>query len=261
MREYGICLESIDFSKKPDFVDRVLKIVKDGIFDFVQLIVIPNSYDDNHAIVEEKMKDIRTVIHAPYRPQEIDVGNKDAFESNINNLKDSQKFADLLQTDIIILHPGVGDGEKYLCETIRQFCMINDSRITVENLPYNPNGYKLHGATPENIKRIIDETNCKFCFDFSHAICAANSLERNFYDDFAKYNALNPVLYHLSDGDSSATIDEHLHFGLGNYDIKRILKDFTFVNSSIALETRGHESAGVDPWIKDIDYLKNLELR
>lgn len=258
MRKFGICLESIDFTKKPEFVDKVLKIVKDGTFDFVQLIVIPHSYNDNHAIVEEKMKDIRTVIHAPYRPQEIDVGNKDAFENNINNLKDSQKFADLLHADIIVLHSGVGDDEEHLCETIRQFRMINDPRITVENLPYNPHGYRLCGATPENIKRIIDETNCKFCFDFAHAICAANSLERNFYDDFAEYNALNPVLYHLSDGDSADTTDEHLHLGLGNQNIKRIIQDFTFENSPIVLETRYSNPTIVEHWIKDMEYIENL---
>jgi endonuclease IV len=109
--------------------------------------------------------------------------------------------------------------------------------------------------------RIINETNCKFCFDFSHAICAANSLGRNIYDGFAKYNALNPDLYHLSDGDFSATVDEHLHLGIGNYNIKRILKEFTHENSMITLETRGIGSAGIDPWIKDMEYVKSLGLR
>jgi sugar phosphate isomerase/epimerase len=225
MRQLGICLETSDFLKKPDFVDQILKIVRDGIYDFVQLIVFSDSYDDTHAIIREKMQKIRTVIHAPF--YDIDTGNRDLSESNLRKLKDAQKFADLLYSDIIILHPGRGDGEEHLCETIRQFQMIKDLRIVVENLPYNPHGHVLHGSSPENIKRIIDEIGCEFCFDFSHAICSVNSLGRNIYDDFAKYNALRPALYHLSDGDFSEIIDEHLHLGLGNYDIAKILREFT----------------------------------
>jgi endonuclease IV len=256
MRKFGICLETGDFFKKPDLVDQILKIVKDGIYDFVQLIVFSDSYDNAGTIIREKMRDIRTVIHAPF--YDIDTGNKDLLESNLQKLGDAQKFADLLCSDIIILHPGIGNGEEYLCETIRQFQKINDSRIAVENLPYNPYEYILHGSSPESIKRIIDETHCKFCFDFAHAICAANSLGRNVYDDFAKYNALQPNLYHLSDGDFSATVDSHLHLGLGNYNIAKILKEFTSENSMIVLETRHADATTVDSWIKDMQYIKEL---
>jgi endonuclease IV len=259
MRQFGICLETSDFLKKPDFVDQILGIVKDGIYDFVQLIVFSDSYDDTHAIIREKMQNIRTVIHAPF--YDIDTGNRDLLENNLHKLKDAQKFANLLCANIVILHPGRCDGEEYLCETIRQFQIINDPHITVENLPYNPHGHVLHGSSPENIKRIIDETGSKFCFDFAHTICAANSLERDVYDDFAKYNALQPVLYHLSDGDFSATVDEHLHLGLGNYDIAKILKEFTSENSKIVLETKHENAITADLWIKDMQYIKELGLR
>ncbi|MDR1334945.1 MAG: hypothetical protein LBJ19_01560 [Holosporaceae bacterium] len=146
MMQYGICLETADFLKKPDFVDQILGLVRNEIFDFVQLqlLLMPKSYDETHSIVAEKMKDIPAVIHAPIhippRYCGIDTGNKNAFKDNVEKLKDSQKFADLLDSDIIIMHPGMGDGKEYLCETIRQFQKINDSRIAVENLPYNPHG-------------------------------------------------------------------------------------------------------------------------
>ncbi|MDR1334118.1 MAG: TIM barrel protein [Holosporaceae bacterium] len=267
MRQFGICLETADFLRKPNFVDEILGLVHDGVFDFVQLqlLLMPKSYDETHVIVREKMNDIPVVIHAPiYVPPRyygIDTGNKNAFKDNVEKLKDSQKFADLLHANVIVLHPGTGDGEEYLCETIRQFQMINDPRIVVENLPYNPNGHVLHGSSPENIKRIIDEIGCKFCFDFAHAICAANSLGKNIYDDFAKYNELHPDLYHLSDGDLSATVDSHLHLGFGNYDIAKILNEFTSENSMIVLETRHENVVTVEPWIKDMQYIKGLELQ
>jgi endonuclease IV len=267
VRRFGICLETVYFLEKPDFVDQVLELVRNGIFDFVQLqlLLMPNSYDETQAIIAEKMKNVPTVIHAPIhippRYYGIDIGNKNALKNNLEKLKDSQKFADLLRADVIVLHPGRGDGEEYLRETIRQFQTINDPRIAVENLPRNPHGQVLQGSSPEEIKRIIDETECKFCFDFAHAICATNSCERNVYDDFTKYNALNPGLYHLSDGDFSATIDHHLHFGLGNYDIAKILREFTSENSRIVLETRHKNATTVDPWLKDIQYIRELELK
>lgn len=259
MRRFGICLETSDFIEKPDFTDQILKIVKDGIYDFVQLIVLSDSYDDSNTIIREKMQDIRTVIHAPF--YDVDTGNRDLLESNLCKLKDSQKFADLFCSDIIILHPGSGDGEGYLRETIRQFQFINDPRVTVENLPYNLHGRVLRGSSPEEIKRIVDETGSKFCFDFAHAICAANSLGRDVYDDFAKYNALQPDLYHLSDGDFSATVDSHLHLGFGDYDISKILKEFTHEDSMIVLETKHANAVTVDSRIKDMQHIKELGLK
>ncbi|MDR2794335.1 MAG: sugar phosphate isomerase/epimerase [Holosporaceae bacterium] len=258
MRQFGICLETGDFIEKPDFVDQILGLVKDGIYDFAQLIVLADSYAGAGAIIREKMLDIRTVIHAPF--YDVDMGNRDLPESNLGKLKDAQKFADLLYADIIIVHPGKGDGEEYLRETIRQFQLISDLRIAVENLPYNPHGRVLHGSSPENIKRIIDETECKFCFDLAHAICAANSLGRNVYDDFAQYNALRPSLYHLSDGDFSATVDHHLHLGFGNYDIAKILREFIPEDAMIVLETRHENATTADLWIKDMQCIKELEL-
>ncbi|MDR0580632.1 MAG: hypothetical protein LBG04_00750, partial [Holosporaceae bacterium] len=67
MRRFGICLETADFLKKPDFIDQILGLVHDGIFDFVQLqlLLMPKSYDETHVIVRKKMKDIPAVIHAP----------------------------------------------------------------------------------------------------------------------------------------------------------------------------------------------------
>ncbi len=265
MRQFGICLEAIDFIKNPDLVDQILEVTREDIFDFVQvnLMTLPELYDDIYVITKEKMKRIRTVIHASfYLPPEyqgIDTGNKDAFENNFQYLKTSQKFADLLNADIIIVHPGIGGGEEHLNETICQLQKMNDPRIAIENLPHNPRGFQIHGSFFENIKRIIEETNCKFCFDFAHAVCAANSLKRNIYDDFEEYNAFNPDLYHLSDGNSLAIFDEHLHLGLGNYDIKKFLKNFTNENSMIVLETR-KSVPKIDYWIKDMEYIKNLKL-
>ena len=267
MRQFGISFETTDFIEKPDLVDRVLKIVRDGVFDFVQLnarMALPEFYDDIYASIKEKMIGIRAVIHAPfYLPPNylgLNTSNKDELENNLKKLEFSQKCADLLKSDIIVVHPGIGDDEEHINETIRQFQKMNDSRVTVENLPYDPLGYLMHGARVENIKRIVEETNCKFCFDFAHSVCAANSLKRDdIYGDFKQFCSLKPDIYHLSDGDFSTNFDAHLHLGLGNYDIEKFIKEFTNEDSRIILETFNPEPT-VDSWIKDAEFLKNLKL-
>lgn len=258
--KYGILLKSSDFSNNIDVVDATLDLVREGIYDFVQLMALPGSYSDTHTIISEKMKGINAVIHAPHFLKGIDPGNRELESSNIKKLEDSQKFADLLKAEIIVLHPGLGDGKSYLEESIRQFKLLNDSRIAVENLPYYPRpNCKMHGTTPEHLKKIISEVGCKFCFDFAHAICACNSLNLDIYKTFAEFIKLNPVIYHLSDGDISATVDTHLHLTMGNYDLKRIFNEFLPQNSLVTLETKDKNRSDITPWINDVKIARELE--
>ena len=259
--KYGILLNSSDFSNDIDVVDRTLDLVREGIYDFVQLMALSGSYSDTHAVISEKMKDINAVIHAPHFLKGIDPGNREFESSNLTKLEDSQKFADLLKAEIIVLHPGLGDGESYLEESIRQFKLLNDSRIAVENLPYHPRpNCKMHGTTPKHIEKIILEVGCKFCFDFAHAICACNSLNLDIYKTFAEFIKLNPVIYHLSDGDISATVDTHLHLTTGNYDLKRIFNEFLPPNSIITLETKDENRSDIIPWINDVKIARKMEI-
>lgn len=266
MKQFGINLNSIDLIKKPALAKQILKTVQDGIFDFVQLHArtTPEFYEDISAEIRQQMKDIKAVIHAPFHlPQKyigVNTSDNNAFENNIKFLEFSQKCADLLKSDIIILHPGIGDTEECVNETIRQINMIGDSRITIENVPYDPFGFIMHGGNPGNIRRIINETSSKFCFDFAHAVCAANALNRNVYDDFRIYNSLKPSLYHLSDGDFFVNFDAHFHLGLGNYDIEKFLRDFSDTDAMIVLETFNPNSDIIDPWLKDAEYLRKLKI-
>ena len=257
---YGIVIATNDFENDLDPINAVLKTVKDGIYDFVQLIVFPDSYEPLHTIIAEKFKGIKTVIHAPFYMHGVDIANPDLLQSNISKLKSSQKFADLLHSEIIVIHPGVGDGEQYLNETIRQLKILNDSRAAIENLPYHPRAdLKMHGSTPENILKIINETKCKFCFDFAHAICAANSLNLDIHETFQKFAKLKPDIYHLSDGEISATIDLHMHLGQGNYNLQMIFQEFLPKNATITLETRRKQQSDINLCIKDAQIARKLE--
>ena len=260
MRHFGLKLWSKDFIRNKDFVLSAEKALKDGEFDYLELFALPDTYDDTHDEVKKHFDGIKTIIHAPHAIQLLDISNPDEFENNRQRLKSSQQFADLLDAPFIILHPGMNRGESYLQESIRQFKAFNDRRLTVENLP----GYcsqtkrELHGITPEEIKCFIQETNAHFCLDFSHAICGANTYKSDIYEVLQKFSDLHPDMYHLCDGDVSSTNDSHLHYGEGNYDLKRLVLQYTTPDAYITMETGHGIPTDVQPCLNDIQYLKKL---
>ncbi len=254
--KYGIVLETKDFGKTPNEVDAVLEFVHNGVYDFVQFVVLPDTYADIHEIVKTKFHSIKTIIHTPFFMHGVNLSDADLLQSNLQKLSDAQKFADDLKSDVIILHPGIGDGKSFLDETIRQMKILNDPRIAVENLPYHPRPqYKMHGATPDQIKMIMEEVGCNFCFDIAHAICAVNSLQLDSKNTLKEFNDLKPIIYHLSDGDSNAIVDYHLHLGVGNYNLNEIFHYFS--NSRIVLETRRKEH-DLDKCVADVQTAKNV---
>ena len=259
-RRFGLKLWSKDFIKNKEFARSAEAALKDGKFDYLELFALPDTFDETHAAVKAAFGGVLTVIHAPHAMQLLDISNPEEFENNRRRLQSSQQFADMLGADTIILHPGLWRGEKYLKESMRQFKAFNDARLTVENLP----GYcsqtkrELHGITPEEISRFMAETGAKFCLDFSHAICGANTYKRDIYETLAAFYALKPAMYHLCDGDAASTNDDHRHYGDGNYDLRRLVLDFTGDNALITMETGHGIPSDVQPWLKDIAYLKSL---
>lgn len=255
--KYAIVLETKDFEKSQNEVDAVLDLVRNGVYAFVQFVVAPDTYKNLQAIVKEKFCGVKAVIHAPFFISGVNLSDPDLLNSNLQKLSDAQKFADNLKSDVIVLHPGIGNDEKLLYENIRQMKMLNDSRIAVENLPYKPcHGHKTLGSTPEQIKKIMDEVGCNFCFDVAHAICAINSLKLDADSTLTKFNALKPIIYHLSDGDNDAEVDYHFHLGKGNYDLQKIFGLFS--DSRIVLETRRKEG-DLEACTADVQFARNLE--
>lgn len=260
MRKFGVKLWSEDFAKNPEFAAQSIAAVKDGYFDYIELFVPPATYEDFHEKIANEFNGLKVIIHAPHAKFGIDTGNPELFVQNQKKLSDSQKYADLLKSEIIILHPGFNEGEQYVAETARQFKAFNDRRLAVENLPYlcTATGKYLHGTSPQQIKQIMTESGCRFCLDFSHAICAANSYKRDKIEDLQAYQALKPVMYHMCDDDWNGIRDDHLHYSEGNYPLAMLLNDYTNSDTFITMETGHGIPTTIQPWIDDINYLKSL---
>lgn len=260
MKKFGVKLWSRDYAKNPEFARQSVAAVKDGYFDYIELFVPPATYDDFHTQIASEFKGLKVIIHAPHSVFGLDTGNPEMFAQNQDKLKSAQQYADLLKAEIIILHAGFNAGEQYVTESARQFKAFNEPRLAVENLPYlcTSTGKYLHGTSPAEIKQIMETSGCQFCLDFSHAICAANSYKRDKITDLKAYQALNPVMYHMCDGEWTSDKDEHRHYGEGNYPLAELLNNYTNPDTFITMETGYGIPTAIQPWIDDITYLKSL---
>ena len=259
MRNFGLKVYSIDFIKNIEFVKDAEKALKEGKFGYMELFALPDSFDKTKEAVVA-LRSIKTIIHAPNAPFNFNTSDPSLFKENQHKLYDSQQFADMLDAKMIILHPGFGHDEAGFNENIRQFRAFNEQRLTVENLPLicSSTKHELQGVTPQEIKRFQEEVGCKFCLDFSHAICGANSYKRDVYEVLDEFRVLKPDMYHLCDGDMADIDDAHLHYGEGNYDLKRLVLDYTSENALITMET-GHDiPSSVKPWLEDLAYIQKL---
>lgn len=263
MRKFGVKVWSKDVLKNPAFFQQCVTATKEGKFNYIELFALPGSYSDTAAIIKSEMLGLPVVIHAPHSGVGMDMGNAEMEAKNREMFKDSQQFADLLQADIIILHPGTGCGAPYIDESIRQFKKIADNRIAIENQPFECCVTRriLHGTTPAEIQLMMEETGYRFCLDFYHAICTANSLEKDVYDMLDDFKGLNPVMYHLCDGDIRGKTDDHLHFGEGNFDLVRFLRDYVADGAKATLETGREMPQNVQPWLDDLAFIQDLEAK
>lgn len=260
MRRYGIKIWSRDVLKNPAFFQQCVHAVKEGIFGYLELFPLVGSYSETSDAIGTAAAGLPVVIHAPHALFDMDTGHADKLSQNLKIMEDSFRFADLLKAKFIVTHPGTGEGKEYLEESIRQFQIFNDSRIAVENMPCqcSVTGRILHGTTPEEIALIIKETGSKFCLDFSHAVCAANHHGRDAYAELDKFKKLQPGMYHLSDGEFDSEIDSHRHFGEGDFDLSRLVRDYTGEGSLITMETGHGIPSGIEPWLQDIAFIKKF---
>lgn len=261
MRKYSFKLFSSNLRNNPTIVDESVNFIRLRPHDmFIELMVVPETTTDELKIFKNKFSGIEMRIHAPHNIMGFDAGNPELEKKNQQILSLSQKAADILDAKTIVVHAGCGHGEAFLEETVRQFRLFNDKRIVVENLPaFASDGVCLIGNTPQEIDYICQQSGYGFCFDFSHALCAANYFKLDVEKQLSGFAALKPDVYHLCDGDIEETDDSHMHFGEGNYPLKHFVNDYIEKDAYVTMETGHGMPTSIQPWIDDFNYVKSLE--
>ncbi len=251
MKKYkiGLKLWSINKNYNQDIVD----LYKNNYFDYIELYIKPGTYDE--FVKFWQTHKIPYTIHAPHYGDGVNLSERSKIIYNQACYNESARFADQLNADYIIFHPGV-NGK--LEETVRQLVILNDKRIIIENKPrYGLNNENCIGYSPEEISLIKKETGYNCCLDFGHAICAAKSLSVNHIDYIKSFIKLQPVVFHLTDGDINSSKDIHEHYGKGNFPIAEIVSLIPS-DSKITNEAKKNSNSDLNCFRDDIEYLCKL---
>lgn len=241
------------------YFEEAKKLFQDGWFDYIELYVVPNTID-----TIKKWKTLQNefnipfTLHAPHFVNGINLAKPSNEKINIEAFNEVKLYRKELNAEYIVVHSGI---EGNIEETIRQLKIINLPKMLIENKPYiAPLGAnnECRGATIEEIKLVLQEIGCGFCLDVGHAFCTANFLNVEPYEFLAKFNAIKPTCYHLSDNYADSKIDRHLNFGQGNYDFKKIL-DIIDTNKKIAIETNKNSKTDLEDFGLDVEFLKRIK--
>lgn len=253
------------------YLEEAKKLFKQNVYDYIELYIIPDSTSSLKQWKKLKSEfNIPFAIHAPHSVHGVNLANKDYEKINMKIFTQVKEFSKELDSLYVVIHSGT---EGSIEETIRQLNIIKPTNMLIENKPYiGPldNKERCVGCTIEEIKKVINNVNCGFCLDLGHAICTYNSLKKidsqnsftrpyNFspYEFINEFNKLNPACYHLSDNYIETEIDNHMHFGKGNYDLNKFF-DIINVDKYIAIETEKNSKRNLNDFIQDSIFIKKL---
>lgn len=243
------------------YLYEAIKLFECNIYDYIELYVVPKSNEElKKWNIVQKNHNIPFIIHCPHFAHGFNLAKSEKKESNLKIYKEVKQFADELNSNYIIFHGGI-DGK--IEETAKQLASFKESRALIENKPYKAlpnkmNGDFCRGYNIEEIKHVIEIANCGFCLDFGHAICSANSQQKNIYDYCKEFMKLSPKMFHLTDcQDITSVYDSHPHLGTGQLDIEKI-KQILPKDAIITLETVKNSKENLDDFIEDVKWLKNL---
>lgn len=209
-------------SKDIQYTEEILKYYEQGIFQYIELFAISETYFDT--ISYWKQFNIPFGIHAPHSAAGLNLANISARNINKSKIQEAIEFAEALRAQYIIFHSGINGMPNEVVQQLRPFA---DERFLIENKPIRGlDGSTCVGSIYSDLKLIIDGIGkgTGFCLDFGHAICAARTLKREPMEFINELRNLNPRVYHLTDGDFNSELDSHLHYGKGSFPLQKLLE-------------------------------------
>jgi len=225
-----------------------------GVFDYIELYAVPGTFDET--IAEWKKFPGPYVVHAPHNTHGFNLAQKELRQNNKAKFEEVKRFTEALKAPWIIVH---GGNNGTVEETIVQFQALDDRRILVENKPMKGHrGQVLIGFSPDDISRICGEAHLSgMVLDFSHAVCAANSLRKNPMDWVRSFLGLPIKMFHIGDGDWHSEADTHKHFGEGSFPIEEFLQCIPD-GAMVSVETRMDPKEQLKDCQADLDFLRNF---
>lgn len=252
----GLKLWSTNLS---NYASEALRLYELGYYNYLELYVVPNTLE---TLSGWKELNIPYTLHCPHSAHGFNLSKPELKSSNQQIFNEVRKFADELNVDYVVIHGGL-DGD--VKETAKQLKALNEPRALIENKPYKSTPVVIEnkiciGYNKEEIELIKNESNCGFCLDFNHAICAANSFKINYTDYLNELMELKPNMFHIADmPDANSEFDGHLHLGQGKLDLASLTK-FLSLDSKVSLETAKSSKTSLEDFKADVDFLKKLNI-
>jgi len=197
--KFGLKLWSIN----TDLIDQAVHLIDEKVFDYIELMVIPDSE------IKPFLIDVPYIIHIPHEKFGVNIGDPAAKEYSLQKINESIIWADKLNTKHLILHAGYGSMQ-HATDLLRG---LSDSRLLIENMTkVGLAGEAMIGYSPAQIEELL------LCLDFGHAVKAAVSFGVDYKEYVKGFMGLEPRVFHVSDGTLSGERDEHMGIGDGEYD-------------------------------------------
>ncbi len=251
MFKFGLKLWSTDLS----YFDEIKRLYENNYFFYIELYAAPDSYEKT--IKEWTGLEIPFIVHAPHFMSGMNLAKRECRKKNLLLASETFKFADKLEADKVIFHPGV---EGDIKETALQLKDLGDARILIENKPYYTveGGNICNGYSPCDIKFVLEQIGSGFCFDIGHAVCAANANKITPFDYIRQFLKLKSDMYHLTDGDFNGLYDRHDHVGKGSFPVKDVL-GLLPDGSMITNEAVKDSKSNLDDFVRDIKILQGFD--
>lgn len=228
-----------------------------NIIDFIEIILLPE-------FTKEDIQFIRNLqmpyaIHIPAGIYDLDFGNIQKQAKNLSYIKKINQSNKELNAFCYIVHPESRDIELSLANISK----LQLGPLAMENMPRESHlGGELLGFDPPGLQSFFKRMPAlEFCFDISHAIKAAISLNTDpltFINEFLAFK--KPIIFHIAGGTLSTAIDEHLNLYEGQYalsEIKRVLLRQNY-NVNLTFETPKSAEKTIKNDLKNIKYFLNL---
>ena len=226
------------------------ELVERGRPDFIETMAIAG--EDYRPL---KDYGLPVTIHAEHIYFGVNQADPLLQEKNARSLDFAIQTADMLGSDVIVLHPGClmnhGCSMQAAIDFIRG---ARDPRIVVENMP---NYISADGRIPnvgrniEEMRQILSATKAGFCLDIDHAAVAAADSGLDYMKVIREFMALKPDYFHVSDTTLKSKQGDHMHLGEGGLDLLGI-KSLLPKGARVALET----PVDVDGRIRDIEFMR-----
>lgn len=247
------------WSTNGQYIAPAQELFRKKVFDYIELFTEPGSFRRHGA--QWKDMGIPFNLHAPHFMQGLNFSLPDNLNKNKFFCEDVQRYLDLLQPDYVIFHPGVLGSAQ---DTVRQVNLLKIDfpdvfkKALIENKPkIGLNREKCVGASLEEIKGIIQQTQIGFCLDFGHAICYAAAEGRDYQEVIKSFMKLSPPIVHLSDGLTASFTDSHMHLGEGDFNLKWLVGIIP-QQVSVTIETVKKSKADLNDFEIDVMTLRKI---